>query len=409
MQPYWQFITSATDREKRVLLASMLGWVLDGMDVTFYAMVIGDLMRSLQLTPGQAGMLASLTLVASALGGVLFGVLADRLGRRTALMLSILVYSVFTAACGFSQGVLDLAVFRFLLGLGMGGEWATGAALVAETWRAEHRAKAMGLMQSGFAIGYAMAALVSALVLPRWGWRAVFFVGILPALLTLWIRRGVEESPVWTAKRVTPDLRADSQHRLSAQSLVPLLLVTMLMNSAALFAWWGLFTWIPSFLTLPLERGGHAMTLAASSTWIVAMQAGMWLGYVTFGFLGDWMGRKKTYVIYLLLAAFHVPLYARGTGMSLLLFGPLLAFFGTGHFTGFGIITAELFPTRIRASAMGLTYNFGRVLSAGAPWLMGSIAERRGLDSSFWICGVAYFLAATLALAVPETKGRQLT
>jgi MFS family permease len=408
MQRHWQFLTSATGREKRTLLASMLGWMLDGMDVTLYAMVIGDLMRSLQLTAGQAGMLASLTLVASALGGLLFGILADRLGRRTALVLSILVYSVFTAACGFSRGVVELGVFRFLLGLGMGGEWATGAALVAETWRAEHRAKAMGLMQSGFAIGYALAALVAALILPRWGWRAVFFVGILPALLTLWIRRRVEESPVWTRKRAEPAAPAASHQGHSARSLVPLLLVTMLMNSAALFGWWGLFTWIPSFLALPAERGGRGMTLAVSSTWIVAMQGGMWLGYVTFGFLSDWLGRKRTYVMYLLLAAFLVPHYARGAGMSLLLLGPLLAFFGTGHFTGFGIITAELFPTRVRASAMGLTYNAGRIFSAGAPWLMGLIAERAGLDSSFWICGVAYFLAAMLGLAVPETGGRDL-
>jgi len=408
MPSFPQFLATASGREKRALLASMLGWMLDGMDVTLYAMVMGALMRSLGLSPGQAGMLASVTLVASAVGGMLFGVLADRLGRRTALMASILVYSVFTAACGLSRGVTDLAVFRFLLGLGMGGEWATGAALVAETWRPERRAKAMGLMQSGFAIGYALAALVTALVLPRWGWRAVFFVGIFPALLTLWIRRGVEESPIWTTQRREAARSEVAEVRYSGLSVGPLLLVTMLMNSAALFGWWGLFTWIPSFLAIPVERGGRGMTLAASSTWIVAMQAGMWLGYVTFGFLSDRLGRKKTYVMYLMLAALLVPFYERAGVVSLLFLGPVMAFFGTGHFTGFGIITAELFPTRIRGSAMGLTYNFGRVFSAGAPWLLGLMAERGGLQSSFWVCGVAYLLAALLALAVPETRGRTL-
>jgi MFS family permease len=404
------FLITATPRERRALLASMLGWMLDGMDVTLYAMVISELMRSLRLTTGEAGLLASVTLVSSAAGGVLFGLLADGYGRRRALMLSILVYSVFTAACGLSRGLGDLIVFRALLGLGMGGEWATGAALVAETWRSEHRAKAMGLMQSGFAVGYALAALIAAVVLPRWGWRAVFFAGILPALLTLWIRRGVEESPVWLdqpSARVHPGA-SPSPQAASARIGRPLLLA-LLMNSAALFGWWGLFTWIPSFLALPVGQGGRGLTVAASSLWIVVMQAGMWLGYVTFGFLSDTLGRRRTYIGYLLLAALLVPLYARAGARWLLLLGPVLAFFGTGHFTGFGIISAELFPTSIRASAMGLAYNFGRIFSAAAPWLLGVLAGRAGLDASFWICGLAFAVAATLALALPETKGRSLS
>lgn len=404
-----RFLQVATPGERRALLASTLGWMLDGMDVTLYAMVIAALLRELHLSTSQAGLLASVTLVASAAGGILFGVLADRAGRRAALMASIAVYSVFTAACGFSQGVLSLAVFRFLLGLGMGGEWATGAALVAETWRPEHRGKALGLMQSGYAAGYALAALSAALVLPRWGWRAVFFVGVLPALLTLWIRRGVQESPMWLARSVpdagTPLLRS----AFFARPYRSLILITLLMNSAALFAWWGLFTWIPPYLALPAAEGGRGFTLAASSAWILVMQVGMWCGYVSFGFISDVVGRKKTYVGYLLLAAALVPLYARAQGSTtLLVLGPLVAFFGTGHFTGFGIITAELFPTSFRASAMGLTYNFGRALSAAAPWAIGVLAERHNLSSAFWISGLAFLLAGLLALAVPETRHRAL-
>jgi MFS family permease len=415
-QAPWQFLATSSPAERRALLASTLGWMLDGMDVTLYAMVIAELLRELQLTPTEAGLLASLTLIASAAGGILFGILADRSGRRRALMASILVYSVFTAACGFSRTVTELAVFRLLLGLGMGGEWATGAALVAETWRAEHRGKALGLMQSGFAIGYALAAVVTALVLPRWGWRAVFFVGLLPALVTLWIRQGVEESPVWTAQVRTKDvaMRSDSRASLFSLGLASRhrrsILVTLLMNAAALFGWWGLFTWIPPYLALPADQGGRGLTIAASSLWIVAMQVGMWLGYVTFGFVSDALGQKRTYVTYLLLAAALVPFYARAQApATLLLLGPLVAFFGTGHFTGFGVISAELFPTSFRASAMGLTYNFGRALSAAAPWLMGWVAERRSLNSAFWISGVAFLLAGLIALGIPQTRGRSLT
>ena len=217
----FRFLQAATAAERRALAASTLGWMLDGMDVTLYAMVIAELMRELRLSPTQAGLLASVTLVASALGGVLFGMLADRAGRRTALIGSMVVYSVFTAACGFSRGIPELAAFRFLLGLGMGGEWATGAALVAETWKPQHRGKALGLMQSGFAIGYALAALINWLVLPRWGWRAVFFVGLLPAMVTLWIRRGVEESPLWLARHQAGSFLPESRAP-SPESRIPL-------------------------------------------------------------------------------------------------------------------------------------------------------------------------------------------
>jgi len=394
--------------------------MLDGMDVTLYAMVIPALLSEFHLSTAQAGALASVTLIASAAGGILFGFLADRAGRRSALMLSVAVYSVFTAACGLSRTVTELAAFRFLLGLGMGGEWAAGAALVAETWRAEHRAKALGIMQSGFAAGYAVAAMIAELVMPRWGWRAVFFVGVFPALLTLWIRRHVDESPLWLERRLQPD-PSDPAHgspaaecaRDAASSrpayYVKIVLVTLAMNSAALFAWWGLFTWIPAYLALPQAKGGRGLSIAASSTWILAMQVGMWLGYVTFGFLSDALGRRTTYVGYLLLASALVPLYARaGSARALLALGPLLAFFGTGHFTGFGVITAELFPTSFRASAMGLTYNFGRALSAGAPFAIGTFAARRGLGSAFWISALGFLVAALLALALPETRGRSL-
>ncbi|PYV05754.1 MAG: MFS transporter [Acidobacteria bacterium] len=382
--------------------------MLDGMDVTLYAMVIPALLREFHLSTSQAGALASVTLIASAAGGILFGFLADRAGRRSALMLSVAVYSVFTAACGLSRGVTELAAFRFLLGLGMGGEWATGAALVAETWRAEHRAKALGLMQSGFAVGYAVAALIAELVMPRWGWRVVFFVGVCPALLTLWIRRHVDESPLWVERRLQPypsdpphDSPAAARARDAASSrptyYLKMVLVTLAMNSAALFAWWGLFTWIPAYLALPQAKSGRGLSIAASSRWIWTMQLGMWLGYVTFGFLN------------LLVAAALAPLYARaGSARALLALGPLLAFFGTGHFTGFGIITAELFPTSFRASAMGLTYNFGRALSAGAPFAIGAIAARRGLSSAFWISALSFLVAALLALALPETRNRSL-
>ncbi len=402
-----EFLTSASPSSRRALLASGLGWMLDGMDVTLYSMVISELLRELHLSTSQAGLLASVTLIASGVGGLLFGVLADRLGRRTALMLSIATYSLATAACGLSRGIGELVVFRCIVGLGMGGEWGTGAALVSETWEPEHRGKALGLMQSGYAAGYGCAAIVAALVMPRWGWRAVFFVGVLPALLTFWISRRVEESPLWKAGQ-TPS-RAPMTKAFLAKPYRGLILLVVLINAAALFAWWGLFTWIPSYLAMPASQGGRGLSIAASAEWILVMQAGMCLGSVLFGFFSDAAGRKKTYVGFLLLAAALVPAYAHARAAVLLLaVGPLLAFFATGQFAGFAAIAAELFPTSFRASAIGFAYNFGRALSAAAPWAIGVLAGHGGLGSAFWICGTAFLIAAGFALALPETRGKTL-
>lgn len=186
-----------TPAERQTLIAGGLGWMLDAMDVMLYSLVLVFLIREFAMDTRVAGFLNSLTLLASAVGGLLFGWIADRIGRTRALMASIVLYSIASAACGFSHTIPQLAAFRFLLGLGMGGEWTAGAALIAETWRPAHRGKALGLMQSTYAIGEAIAALVVAVVLPHFGWRAVFFVGVLPALLVFWIRRRVPEPSVW--------------------------------------------------------------------------------------------------------------------------------------------------------------------------------------------------------------------
>jgi len=385
--------------------------MLDSMDVQLYALILLEVMRALEMDSGTGGLLASLTLLSSAVGGVLFGVLADRIGRTRALMMSILVYSIFTGACGLAGSVFQLAVFRVLLGLGMGGEWATGAALVAETWPPEHRGKAMGFMQSAWAVGYALAAAVAALVLPTLGWRGVFFIGILPALITLWIRRNVPEPEIWIRTRQetpTPQEVVSIWTIFTPPYLRPTLIATF-MNAGTMFAWWGLFTWIPSYLKLPVAEGGAGMTVVGSSVWIIVLTAGQWLGYVSFGFVADALGRKKAYLIYLLTATVLVPIYgATRDPTALLVLGPFLAFFGTGYFSGFGAITAELFPTRIRVTAQGLTYNIGRVASAVAPFAVGELAETYGLGMAFNITAAAYFISAVLAAFIPETKGKAL-
>ncbi len=396
-----------TQAQRRSLIAGGLGWMLDAMDVMLYSIVLAHLMRDLGMDKATAGLLNSLTLVASALGGLAFGFLADRVGRTRALMLSIAIYSLASGACGLSQTVVQLAFCRFILGLGMGGEWTTGAALIAETWPAEHRGKALGLMQSTWAIGEMIAAGVVALVLPHYGWRAVFFVGVLPALLVLWIRREVKEPQIWLEQRHAP--AASPWRRLWQKDVRRHGLVATLMNACAMFGYWGLFTWIPAYLSLPVAEGGRGLDLTRTTTWLIVMGVGKWLGYSAFGFLADAFGRRLTYAVYLLAAAALVPLYgATSSPLMLLLLGPCVAFFGTGFFSGFGALLAELFPTSVRATAMGLTYNVGRGFSALAPFAVGALALRYGLGPAFFLLAGAFFVSALLALALPETRGREL-
>ena len=398
---FFSFWYEASPDARKALVAASLGWLLDAFDVMLYALILTAVIQELGLSRETGGLMASLTLAASAVGGLLFGVLADKLGRTRALNLSILLYSVFTFACGLAQNVAQFAIFRVLLGLGMGGEWASGATLVSETWPEKHRGKALGIMQSCWAIGYGLAAIVVAIVLPRFGWRAVFFVGIVPALFTFWIRRSVKEPEMWINRSAQPRSRSAFPWRLA--------FFLAAMNAATMFAWWGLNLWVPSYLSLPTTQGGVGLSTETMALFVVAMQVGMWLGYVTFGFISDALGRRPTYIGYLVVAALLVWIYGLvREPMLLLLLGPFVAFFGTGYFSGFGAVASEIFPTSIRATALGVTYNSGRLLSAVAPYIVGSMAQRRGFGPAFTLTAFAFLTAALLWIGIPETKGRKM-
>ncbi|HZT72092.1 MAG TPA: MFS transporter [Terriglobales bacterium] len=397
---------ATTPAQRSTLVAAGLGWMLDAFDVMLYSLVLATLMRQFGMSKPTAGLLNTLTLAASAIGSLILGVMADRWGRRRMLSLSIVLYSIFTFACGLATSLLVLAVFRFLLGLGMGGEWNTGAALVAETWPAEWRGRALGIVQSSWAIGYALAAIAAGVILPRAGWRWVFFVGVLPALVVLWIQHGVPEPELWRRERERPAPAPGGAWRAGAGRLAALLL----MNTFGMFAWWGLFTWVPAYLELPAAQGGRDFHMLGVATFLVVLNlAGMLPGYLLFGVLADRFGRRRMLVAYLAAAALLVPWFAlaRRPGM-ILLAASLVAFFGTGFFTGSGIVGSELFPTSIRATALGISYNVARGLSALAPLVIGAIGAARGLSWAFLSCAIAFAFAALAALLLPETRGLEL-
>ena len=399
MNGIYGWLAESSSNEKRTLIAASLGWMLDSMDVMLYALVLGQVQREMHLSAAMSGAMMSVTLIAAAVGGIGFGWFADRFGRVRALTISVLVYSVATGLCGLTHTAGQFMLCRILLGLGMGGEWASGAALVAETWPARHRGKALAFVQSSWAVGYALGALIVALVMPHFGWRAVFFVGVAPALITLWLQRGVREPEAWQRERKSKV----PVGQLFRGTLGRNMLVCASMNAAALFAWWGLFTWVPRFLSMPITEGGRGLSIVGTSEWTIVMQVGTFLGYIVFGYIADRFSRKYTYIGYLLIAALLVPVFAFVRNpIALLLIGPLVGFFGTGYFSGFSVIASELFPTSLRGSAMGFAYNVGRILSAAAPYLIGSVSQHAGLSYALCITSAAFLLAALIATALRQ-------
>jgi MFS family permease len=410
-----------TVAQRRTLLAASLGWMLDAFDTMLYALVLAHIMRDLGMSKATSGFLATLTLLASGIGGVMFGFIADRIGRKRALMLSILTYSLCSFASGLATSIIVLAIFRFVLGLGMGGEWNTGATLVAETWPTELRAKAISIVQSSWAIGYALAAVVAGIVLHYANWRMVFFVGILPALITLWIQNRVPESEMWQEhQRLAQDSRrvAEAQAAYDHSSFIRIFqppyvrytFALLFANFFGMFAWWGLFTWLPPYLSLPVSQGGRGFGVMGVTTLLVSLNLfGMFPGYAGFGWMADHLGRRRAFLIYTLTAAILVPLYAAARQPWLIMvLGAFTAFFGTGFFSGSGIIGSEIFPTRLRARALGFTYNGARTMSSIAPYVVGRVGQAKGLSWAFYLCSAGFFLSMLAATQLPETRGKVL-
>lgn len=394
----------------RALVASTAGWTLDAMDVMLYAFALGHIRQEFGLSAAQAGALASVTLLSSAFGGIGFGVLADRYGRARMLRVAILTYSLFTALTATATTVWILALWRAMVGIGLGGEWSAGSVLVAETWPARHRGKAIGIMQSGWAIGYMLAAGLAALILPLWGWRPLFVIGILPALLAFWIRRHVPEPERWEPRGPEKGSLLSGLPVLFRAPLLGRTLVATGIATFLLFAYWGLFTWVPTFLASPEAEGGAGLGIVRSTGWIIPMQLGALAGYLSFGFLADRFGRRPVFLVFVLSSAVLVPLYggAARDPVLLMILGPLIGFFGHGYFSVFGAMLAELYPTSIRGTAQGLCYNAGRAVSALAPYTIGAIADLRGLGAALAFTAIFYVVAGGLIFKLPETRGAEL-
>ncbi len=411
----------------RALAAAKVGWMLDAMDFMLYAMAVGQLRAYFGFGDATAGLLGTITLLMSGIGGLAFGYIGDRFGRTRALMTTIAMFALASLGASTSQSVVQLLFWRAVLGIGMGGEWASGAVLVSETWPAAHRNKAISIMQSGWAIGYILAALIAAAVfgtgaLGRDAWRWLFVIGVLPALFALWIRRNVKEPRDCGARLVSLAnaglTRPAPRHAMNPFAVIfgPALLhrtvLITLLTAAVQFAYWGIFFWLPSFLARPLAQGGAGMGVVSSLGWLVPVQVGAYFGYLTFGFLADRFGRRRVFIVFMLGAAVLVPIYGQmaRSPMSLLTLGPILGYFGHGYFSLFGSFIAELFPAAVRATGQGTTYNIGRMAGAVAPYTIGALAGIPGIGIGLALASTSAFflLAAGLIFTLPDRSGMEL-
>jgi MFS family permease len=405
-----------TREQWRVLIAAKFGWMLDAMDFMLYAMALNQLRVYFAFDDATAGMLGTVTLVMSGIGGLTFGYVADRFGRTRALMGTIALFSLASLGAATSQSVIQLLFWRALLGIGMGGEWASGAVLVSETWPAAHRNKGISIMQSGWAIGYILAAVLAAVILGNAafgneGWRWLFLAGVLPALLTVWIRRNVREPEAWTRRRAAPEARQNPFAVIFGPKLIGRTLRIVLLGSAVQFGYWGIFFWLPPFLARPVAEGGAGLEIS-SVWWIIPVQIGAYLGYLTFGFIADRIGRRPAFVLFMVGAAAIVLLYGRMAARPdiLMLLGPVLGYFGSGYFSMFGSFVAELFPAAVRATGQGTSYNIGRMAGAVAPYTIGALATLPGIGIGLALGATSAFflLAAVLIFTLPDRSGQAL-
>lgn len=402
-----------TRQQWRTLLAGQLGFALDAFDVMLYAFCLPSIMKAWSLPPATAGFLLTVTLLSSSIGGVLFGAIADRAGRKRALMLTVIVFSACSGLSGLAQTPVQLGVARALLGLGMGGEWAAGVLLVAETWPPQHRGKAIAFVQSGWAVGYILAAIAAATVLPAFGWRVMFFLGVVPALFTVWVRAAVEEPKAWLEARRARVEEPRDRPRAWAIFRRPLLrftLLSTLTSAFVMFGNWGVSSWMPSFLAAPVAEGGAGLGVVKAPLWTVPMMSGAFFGYLSFGFIADRFGRRPTFAAYLFVAAALVGVFGSVRDPTMLLvLGPFVGFFGHGYFSAFGAFLSELFPTHARGAAVGFCYNAGRMLSAFAPTLVGALSTAYGLGGALAALSIAFLGGGLSIFLLPETRGRELT
>lgn len=418
--------TGVTRKERwKVMWASIIGYAMDGLDVLILSFAMAAIVSEFGLTLGEGGLIATYTLIGTVLGGYLFGIFADYYGRVHTFSLTIIIFSIFTGACAFADNVTHLNILRFLAGLGLGGEYGIGMTLVSETWPAAKRARATAGVAMGWQAGAVLAAILAAVVLPDYGWRGLFLVGVVPALLAAWARHGIKEPPMWVKRKEMKKalaarkangeaLTAEEEEQLAEAKKFPLAhlfagpsktvttLSLTVMTSVQNFGYYGIMVWLPMIL---LKE--HGLTTKSMSGWMIVTVIGMIAGIYVFGYLCDRLGRKVPYLIFYVCAAAMVYIYVNlGTPIALLFGGAFLGFFCNGMMAGYGTLLSENYTTDARSTAQNFIFSTGRAVGGFAPAIIGALAQSHGFSAAFALLSCVYIAAAVnVLLFIKDTRG----
>lgn len=405
-----------TPYQWKVMFASSAGYLFDGMDSILFVLVLPMIMKEWALSAATAGLMVSIFLAGQVVGGLLMGIVADYLGRKNTMMVTVLTYAVSTAACAFSPNWMILSVFRFFTGFGCVGEWSAAATLIAETWPAKHRSKCASVMQSMFAWGSILGSFVVMVVAPLWGWRAVFLVGVLPAFVVLYMRRTLKETERF--KQIVQIRKEDNAKGIktkentftvvqlfSEKKLVKHVAIGAAMASAELIVVWAFLTFAPTYMVTV-----KGYSIVKSSMWFMVYNLGAAAGYLLWGSIAEKIGRKPTFLIYILISLIFTPLYLLWSPnvFWLIILGALAGFGTLGIYSGFTAYFPELFPTRLRGTGTAFAPQLGRIIAVAGPWAIGAMAMTYGYGIAMSIACITWLWALVALAFAPETKGKVL-
>ncbi|SJL84414.1 MFS transporter [Vibrio palustris] len=391
----------------KAMLGSAVGYAMDGFDLLILGFMLNAIASDLSLSTAQSGALVTWTLVGAVIGGIVFGALSDRFGRVRLLTWTIIMFAVFTGLCAFAQGYWDLLIYRTLAGVGLGGEFGIGMALAAEAWPSKYRSRVSSYVALGWQVGVLLAAVLTPLLLPTIGWRGMFLVGVIPALIAWFIRHRLHEPDVFTQSQKSPKPSLSTSFKLLIKDKDTIKISTgiAILTSVQNFGYYGIMIWMPSFLAKQLGFG-----LTRSAVWTSVTILGMMFGIWVFGQLADRIGRKPSFIVFQIGAAVMVMVYSQLTDPYTMLWaGALLGMFVNGMLGGYGALISESYPTEVRATAQNVLFNIGRAIGGLGPMVIGAIATLYSFQYAIILLAGIYIIdmIATIFL-VKELKGSEL-
>jgi MFS family permease len=409
-----------TKEHFKILFLSWAGWVFDFYDLILYTFLMIPIKHELNFSDVQISFVLGASLAATAVGGVIFGYLSDRYGRKRVLQWTILTYSLGTFLSGFSYNIELLLLFRIITGLGVGGEWGTGQTYIGETFPAKVRGRYGAFMQTGAPVGIALATLVGGYIAPEIGWRLCFFVSIIPAVLVILIRKKLPESDIWEERRKLIDSGQLTKEEVALENKSKFFtlfesenrkffILALVLAIFDMSAYWFTYSWMPGYL-----HQQRQFSMTKSALFMLVTQGGGFIGYFTFGFVADKLGRRPAYTIYSVIMAFGLIMITTLWDIivieqNFILICMFLVGFGTGMFGGYGPLFSELFPTKIRGTAMGAAFNLARGIQFFTPVIIAVVASSYGLGGGISIAAIFALLTGIWIWTFPETRGKKVT